>query len=87
MDNIIKKFVPLFMKEIYERNIQLQNFFSDIDILDIYVDINLQLYQVLVSFSSIEYLTFLQFEKLKNKKIIADKYDSCDMKIIVLYSQ
>lgn len=59
MDNIIKKFVPLFMKEIYERNIQLQNFFSDIDILDIYVDINLQLYQVLVSFSSIEYLTFL----------------------------
>lgn len=59
MDNIIKKFVPLFMKEIYERNIQLQNFFSDIDILDIYVDINLQLYQILVSFSSIEYLTFL----------------------------
>lgn len=61
MDNIIKKFVPLFMKEIYERNIQLQNFFSDIDILDIYVDINLQLYQVLVSFSSIEYLTFTFF--------------------------
>lgn len=61
MDNIIKKFVPLFMKEIYERNIQLQNFFSDIDILDIYVDINLQLYQILVSFSSIEYLTFTFF--------------------------
>lgn len=61
MDNIIKKFVPLFMKEIYERNIELQNFFSDIDILDIYVDINLQLYQVLVSFSSIEYLTFTFF--------------------------
>lgn len=61
MDNIIKKFVPLFMKEIYERNIQLQNFFSDIDILDIYVDINLQLYQILVSFSSIEYLTFIFF--------------------------
>lgn len=68
MDNIIKKFVPLFMKEIYERNIQLQNFFSDIDILDIYVDINLQLYQVLVSFSSIEYLTFTFFIVRKTLK-------------------